>query len=33
MVKTPRGYMVERGLADRLKKYHSFYDDTFAKYL
>jgi len=33
MVKTPRGYMVQKGLADRLKKFHSFYDDEMAKLL
>ena len=33
MVKTPRGYMVQKGLADRLKKFHSFYDDEMAKML
>ena len=33
MVKTPRGYMVQKGLADRLKKFHSFYDDEFGKLL
>ena len=33
MVKTPRGYMVLKGLADRLKKFHSFYDEEMAKML
>ena len=33
MVKTPKGYMVQRGLAERLKKFHSFYDDEFAQIL
>ena len=33
MVKTPKGYMVQRGLAERLKKFHSFYDDEMAKML
>jgi len=31
MVKTPKGYMVQRGLAERLKKFHSFHDDEVAK--
>lgn len=30
MVKTPKGYMVSKGLAGRLKKFHSFYDEEFA---
>ena len=30
MVKTPKGYMVERGLAERLKKFHSFHDPEYA---
>jgi len=33
MVKTPKGYMVQRGLANRLKKFHSFHDEEFAKLL
>jgi len=33
MVKTERGYMVSKGLAGRLKKFHSFYDDEFAEQL
>lgn len=33
MVKTPKGYMVQRGLAERLKKFHSFYDAEFAELL
>jgi lysophospholipase len=33
MVKTSRGYMVSRGLAQRLKKFHSFYDDEMAALL
>lgn len=30
MVKTPRGYMVQKGLGERLKSYHSFYDRDYA---
>lgn len=30
MVKTPKGYMVQRGLAERLKKFHSFHDPEYA---
>ena len=30
MVKTPRGYMVQRGLGERLKMYHSFHDKEYA---
>jgi len=30
MVKTPRGYMVQKGLAERLKIYHSFHDKDYA---
>jgi hypothetical protein len=33
MVKTSRGYMVQRGLGERLKMYHSFYDAEYAKEL
>lgn len=33
MVKTPKGYMVSKGLAGRLKKFHSFYDEEMAKML
>ncbi len=33
MVKTPRGYMPLKGLADRLRKFHSFYDEEMAKLL
>lgn len=33
MVKTSRGYMVSKGLAQRLKKFHSFYDDEMANLL
>ena len=33
MVKTPKGYMVQRGLASRLKKFHSFHDPEFAAML
>jgi 60kDa lysophospholipase len=31
MVKTPKGYAPQRGLADRLKKFHSFYDAELSK--
>ena len=30
MVKTDRGYMVQKGLGERLKSYHSFYDRDYA---
>ncbi|CDW83985.1 l-asparaginase archaeal glu-trnagln amidotransferase subunit d [Stylonychia lemnae] len=30
MVKTPRGYMVQRGLIERLKMYHCFHDTEYA---
>lgn len=30
MVKTSKGYMVSKGLAGRLKKFHSFYDEEMA---
>lgn len=30
MVKTDRGYMVQRGLINRLKKYICFNDDEYA---
>jgi hypothetical protein len=33
MVKTQRGYMVSKGLAGRLKKFHSFYDEEMAQLL
>lgn len=33
MVKTPRGYVPQRGLADRLKKFHSFYDEEMSTML
>lgn len=33
MVKTPKGYMVQRGLAERLKKFHSFHDEDMARML
>lgn len=33
MVKTSRGYVPLKGLADRLKKFHSFYDEEMAKLL
>ena len=33
MVKTSRGYMVQRGLGERLKMYHSFHDKEYAKEL
>ena len=33
MVKTPKGYMVQRGLAERLKKFHSFHDTEYASLL
>eukprot|EP00347_Sterkiella_histriomuscorum_P002989 403366027 len=33
MVKTPRGYMVQKGLGERLKNYHGFYDKEFAAQL
>ena len=33
MVKTPKGYMVEKGLIHRLKKYQVFYDEAHAKEL
>ena len=31
MVKTPKGYMTQKGLQERLKKYHNFYDQDYAK--
>jgi lysophospholipase len=33
MVKTSRGYVPQRGLAERLKKFHSFYDEEYSKEL
>lgn len=30
MVNTPRGYIVQKGLAGRLKRYHTFYDEEFS---
>ncbi len=33
MVKTPKGYAPQRGLANRLKKFQSFYDDEMAQML
>lgn len=33
MVKTAKGYMAQGGLADRLKKFHTFYDEEYSKQL
>ena len=33
MVRTPKGYMVSKGLASRLKKFHSFHDEEMAQLL
>jgi len=33
MVKTPKGYMAQKGLIDRIKTMHSFHDTEYAKHL